>query len=67
MCDILPDLVVHLFTFNCKYIFFTRFYKTNRDFSRVSFAAELSTKLVYNIVLVIDYDNNICIIYCIYI
>ncbi len=27
-CDILPDLVVHLFTFICKYKSFTRFYKT---------------------------------------
>ncbi len=35
----------------------------NHDFSRVSFAAELSTKLVYNSAFVKDYDYIFCICY----
>ncbi len=54
MCDILPDLVVHLFTFICKYGFIKLL--CTHDFSRVSFAADLSTTLVYNSVFVKDYD-----------
>ncbi len=40
------------------------FYKTH-DFSRVTFATELSTNLVYNSIFVIDY-NYICIILLIF-
>ncbi len=64
MCNILPDLVQHLLTFIClplNYggVFFTKsleFIKLlcTHDFSRVTFATELSTNLVYNGTLVID-------------
>ncbi len=62
MCNILPDLVVHLFTFICKYIF-NRFFSIlqllcTHDFTTVVyfFAAEFCTNLVYNSICVIDYD-----------
>ncbi len=63
MCNILPDLVQHLLTFIClplNYgLFFTKsleFIKLlcTHDFSRVTFATELSTNLVYNGTFVID-------------
>ncbi len=64
MCNILPGLVQHLFAFICSplNIFFTKsldFIKLCtivHDFSRVTFATELSTNLVYNSIFVIDYD-----------
>ncbi len=54
----LADLVVHLFTFICNKNVSLGFIKLlcTHDFSRVSFAAELSTKLVYNTIFVKDYD-----------
>ncbi len=60
MCNILPDLVLHIHF----YLFPTKCYFTKcldfiklctHDFSRITFAAKLSTNLVYNIIFVIDY------------
>ncbi len=58
----LPDLVLHLITFICSPIFyfphildFIQLFCTH-DFSRVTFATELSTNLVYKSILVIDYN-----------
>ncbi len=58
-----PDSVLHLFTFICSPLnkcYFTKcsyFIKLcTHDFSRITFAAELSTNLVYNSIFVIDYD-----------
>ncbi len=69
-CDILPDLVLNFFTFIYKFVFVNKnvshgFIKLmcNHDFSRVSFAAELSTKLVYNSVFVKGFDYIFCICY----
>ncbi len=67
MCNIyfLPDLVLHLFTFLCspKHFFALMFdfikLLWTHDFSRVTFATELSTNLVvYKSVFVIDYKSN---------
>ncbi len=53
-----PDLVVHLFTFIWKKNLSLGFIKLfcTHDFSGVSFAAELSTTIVYNSVFVKYYD-----------
>ncbi len=57
----LPDLVLHLFTFLCSpiIIFFTNLnfikWLCTHDFSRVTFATELSTNLVYKYFF-IDYN-----------
>ncbi len=62
MCNILPDLVLHIFTFICSPLnsYFTKcldFIKLcTHDFSRITFAAKLFTNLVYNIIFVIDYE-----------
>ncbi len=62
MCNILPDLVLHIFTFICSPLnsYFTKcldFIKLcTHDFSRITFAAKLSTNLVYNSIFVIDYE-----------
>ncbi len=48
ICDFFPDLVKNSLGF-IKLL-------CTHDFSRVSFAAELSTTLVYNSVFVKDYD-----------
>ncbi len=61
MCNILPNLVQHLFTVSqYLFIFFTKSLEfflllCTRDFSRVHFATELSTNLIYNSIFVIDY------------
>ncbi len=53
--NFLPDLVLHLFTFLCSPInLFAQILDLiqllcTHDFSRVNFATELSTKLVYKI------------------
>ncbi len=63
MCNILPDLVLHIFTFICSPL--NMFISLNvldfiklctHDFSRITFAAKLFTNLVYNIIFVIDYE-----------
>ncbi len=62
MWNILPDLVLHL-TFICSPL--NNVVSLNvctHDFSRVSFAAELSTNLVYNSIFVID-DDYIFVIF----
>ncbi len=46
MCNILPDLVQ----------FYLVIKLCTRDFSRINFAAKLSTNLVYNSIFVIDYE-----------
>ncbi len=55
----LPDLVLHVFTFLCSpiIILILDFIKLlcTHDFSRVTFATELSTNLVYISIFVIDY------------
>ncbi len=61
MCNILPGLVLHIFTFICSTkCYFTKcldFIKLcTHDFSRITFAAKLSTNLVYNSIFVIDYE-----------
>ncbi len=61
MCNILPDLVLHIFTFICSplnnVISLFHFIKLCiYDFSRITFAAKLSTNLVYNSIFVIDYE-----------
>ncbi len=58
MRDILPDLVIHLSLLIVNKNVSLGFIQIlcTHDFSRVSFAAELSTKLVYNSVFVKDYD-----------
>ncbi len=58
----LPDLVLHLFTFLCSPIIFLKlildFIKLLRthDFSRVTFATELFTNLVYKSTFVLNYN-----------
>ncbi len=59
----LPDLVLHLFTFLCSLIIIKKSLILDfiqllctRDFSRVTFATELSTYLVYKSIFVIDYN-----------
>ncbi len=64
MCNIFPDLVLHLFTFICFPLnsYFTKcldFMKLcTHDFSRIHFSyhAKLFTKLVYNSIFVIVYE-----------
>ncbi len=58
----LPDLVLHLFTFLCSPIMllsqmfdFIKLLCTH-DFSRVTFATELSTNLVYKSIFFINYN-----------
>ncbi len=54
MCNILPDLVLHIFTFICsplnnvisQCLDFIKL--CTHDFSRITFAAKLSTNRVYN-------------------
>ncbi len=56
MCEIVSDLVVNLFILFVNTNVSLGFSKLcTHDFSRVSFAAEGSTKLVYNSVFVKDY------------
>ncbi len=58
----LPDLVLHLFTFLCSPITFVPLildfitFMCTRDFSRVTFATELSTNRVYKSIFVIDHN-----------
>ncbi len=58
----LPDLVLHSFTFLCSPIkkksLILDFIKLmcTHDFSRVNFASELPTNLVYKSIFVIDYN-----------
>ncbi len=58
----LPDLVLHLLTFLCSPIIsFSQILDLikllcTHDFSRVTFATELSTNLVYKSIFVIDYN-----------
>ncbi len=72
MCNILPDLVLYLFTFICSPLnnlfiqiksYFTKcldFIKLcTHDFSSVTFA-KLSTNLVYNSIFVLHYDYIFC-------
>ncbi len=61
---LLPNSVLHLFTFLCSqiYVFFPQildFIKLlcTHDFSRVTFATELSTNLVHKSIFVIDYNR----------
>ncbi len=62
MCNILPDVVLYIFTFICSPLnnvisLRLHFIKLcTRDFSRITFAAKLSTNLVYNSIFVIVYD-----------
>ncbi len=53
MCNILPDLVIHLFSYIVNKNVSLGFLKL---LCTHDFAAELSTNLVYNSVFVIDYD-----------
>ncbi len=58
----LPDLVLHLFTFLCSPIkkksLIVDFIKLcTPDFSKVTFATELSTNLVHKSIFVIDYNH----------
>ncbi len=66
MCNILPDLVLHLLTFICSPLnnvdspkcldFIKLVWMWTHDFSRASFAVDLSANLVQNSICVIDYD-----------
>ncbi len=57
MHNFLPDLVRHIITFLCSPIILDFInLSCTHDFSRVIFATELSTNLIYKSIFVIDYN-----------